>query len=49
MGVMEPDREHIHHRLLRYGWSHREVVLLMYIFTLVLSICSILLAVFKLS
>jgi len=46
-GIMEPDKEHIHHRLLSYGWTHREVVLLMYIFTLIFSIASILLTVFK--
>jgi UDP-GlcNAc:undecaprenyl-phosphate GlcNAc-1-phosphate transferase len=46
-GIMEPDKEHIHHRLLSYGWTHREVVLLMYIFTLILSIGAILLTVFK--
>ena len=47
MNMMQPDKEHIHHRLLSYGWSHREVVLLMYIFTLILSIGSILLTVFR--
>ncbi|MFH1369236.1 MAG: MraY family glycosyltransferase [Elusimicrobiota bacterium] len=45
--MMQPDKEHIHHRLLQYGWTHREVVLLIYIFTLILSIGSILLTVFK--
>ncbi|MBN1823438.1 MAG: undecaprenyl/decaprenyl-phosphate alpha-N-acetylglucosaminyl 1-phosphate transferase [Endomicrobiales bacterium] len=47
MGLMEPDKNHIHHRLLKFGWSHREVVLLMYVFTLILSTCSILLTVFR--
>jgi UDP-GlcNAc:undecaprenyl-phosphate GlcNAc-1-phosphate transferase len=47
MGLMQPDKEHLHHRLLRFGWTHREVVLLMYVFTLILSIGSILLTVFK--
>jgi len=47
MGLMQPDKDHIHHRLLRFGWSHREVVLLIYVFTLILSIGSILLTVFK--
>ena len=47
MGLMQPDKDHIHHRLLSFGWSHREVVLLMYVFTLILSIGSILLTVFK--
>jgi UDP-GlcNAc:undecaprenyl-phosphate GlcNAc-1-phosphate transferase len=46
-GLMTPDKEHIHHRLLRYGWTHREVVLLMYVFTLILSIGAILLTVVK--
>jgi UDP-GlcNAc:undecaprenyl-phosphate/decaprenyl-phosphate GlcNAc-1-phosphate transferase len=46
-GVMEPDNEHIHHRLLRFGWTHREVVLLMYVITLILSIGSILMAVVR--
>ena len=47
MGLMMPDKEHIHHRLLMYGWSQREVVLLMYVVTLVLSIASILLVVLR--
>lgn len=47
MGLMEPDKEHIHHRLLSFGWSQREVVLLMYVITLLLSIGSILLTVAK--
>lgn len=47
MGLMEPDKEHIHHRLLSFGWSQREVVLLMYVITLILSIGSILLTVIK--
>ena len=46
-GVMQPDKDHIQHRLLRYGWTHREVVLLMYVVTLLLAIGSILLTVFK--
>jgi len=46
-GLMQADKDHIHHRLLRFGWSHREVVLLMYVITLLLSIGSILLTVFK--
>ncbi|MBU2568280.1 MAG: undecaprenyl/decaprenyl-phosphate alpha-N-acetylglucosaminyl 1-phosphate transferase [Elusimicrobia bacterium] len=46
-GVMTPDKDHIHHRLLRLGWSHREVVLVMYVITLVMSIISITMSVFK--
>lgn len=48
-GVMKPDKEHIHHRLLKWGWSHREVVLLMYIITLTLSIISIAMVAFRVS
>jgi UDP-GlcNAc:undecaprenyl-phosphate GlcNAc-1-phosphate transferase len=44
-GLMQPDKNHIHHRLLRYGWTHREVVLLMYVITLILSLGSILLSI----
>ena len=46
-GIMAPDREHLHHRLLRFGWNQREVVLLIYVFTLLLSIISITITVFK--
>ena len=28
-----PDRRHLHHRLLRAGFSHRRTVLLIYVFT----------------
>lgn len=45
--VMNADKGHIHHRLLSYGWTQREVVLLMYVFTFIFSIGSILLTVFK--
>ncbi|MCX5778813.1 MAG: MraY family glycosyltransferase [Elusimicrobia bacterium] len=47
MGLMTPDKEHIHHHLLRYGWTHREVVLLIYVVTLILSIGAIVLTVVK--
>lgn len=45
--VFEPDREHFHHQFLRHGWTQREAVLSVYVVTLVLSIFSILLTVFK--
>lgn len=45
--VMEPDKGHLHHQLLRHGWSHRETVMGVYIVTLLFSIFSILLTVFK--
>jgi UDP-GlcNAc:undecaprenyl-phosphate GlcNAc-1-phosphate transferase len=31
--IVEPDREHIHHRLMALGWSPRRVVLVLYIVT----------------
>ena len=46
-GVMEADRGHFHHRLLALGWTPREVTLLVYVITLLLSIGTILLALFK--
>jgi len=48
-GIMEPDKEHIHHRFLKLGWTHREVVLIMYVITLVLSIITITLTSWKLT
>jgi len=45
--IFQPDRGHIHHRLLDRGWTQREIVLLMYVITLLLSIASMLLTVFK--
>lgn len=37
----QPDRGHFHHRLLDAGWTQREVVLLVYVVTLILAIFSI--------
>ncbi len=45
--VMEADKNHIHHKLLRSGWTQREVVLLMYNVTLLLGIVAILLVILK--
>jgi UDP-GlcNAc:undecaprenyl-phosphate GlcNAc-1-phosphate transferase len=45
--VFTPDDEHFHHRLLKGGWTQREVVFLMYLITFVLSEAAILLAVFR--
>lgn len=45
--IFKSDKEHFHHQLLRLGWSQREVVLGVYVITLVLSILSILLTIFK--
>jgi len=46
-GMMQADRLHFHHRLLAFGWTQKEIVLLMYVVTLVLSILTILLTLFK--
>jgi UDP-GlcNAc:undecaprenyl-phosphate GlcNAc-1-phosphate transferase len=46
-GIMEPDREHLHHKLMSRGWSAREVVLLVYVLTLILSVSAIFLAIVK--
>ncbi|MFN3967026.1 MAG: MraY family glycosyltransferase, partial [Endomicrobiia bacterium] len=48
-GIMEPDKEHIHHRLLKLGWTHREVVLIMYVITLVLSLFAVSFTAWKLT
>lgn len=45
--VMEADREHMHHRLLAHGWSQREIVLLMFTITLVLSNLAIIAAAWR--
>jgi len=45
--IMEPDKEHLHHRLMSRGWTAREVVLLVYVLTLILSVAAILLAIVK--
>lgn len=46
-GLMEPDRLHFHHRLLALGWTQKEIVLLMYVITLLLSVATMLLTFFK--
>jgi UDP-GlcNAc:undecaprenyl-phosphate GlcNAc-1-phosphate transferase len=45
--ITEPDKEHLHHRLLNLGWTAREVVLLVYVLTLILSVIAIFLAIVK--
>lgn len=45
--IMEPDKEHLHHRLMAKGWTAREVVLLVYVLTLILSVSAIFLAIVK--
>lgn len=45
--IMGPDKEHLHHRLIEMGWTPREVVLLVYVLTLLLSVSAIFLAIVK--
>jgi UDP-GlcNAc:undecaprenyl-phosphate/decaprenyl-phosphate GlcNAc-1-phosphate transferase len=35
--ITAPDKEHIHHRLMDFGHSHRQAVLLMYLWSLLIS------------
>ena len=39
--IAQPDREHIHHRLLALGWSVRRTVLILYAITAVLSLLAL--------
>lgn len=39
--IAEPDRDHIHHRLLALGWSVRRTVVILYGITLVLSLLAL--------
>jgi UDP-GlcNAc:undecaprenyl-phosphate GlcNAc-1-phosphate transferase len=39
--IGQPDREHIHHRLLAIGWSVRRTVLVLYAITLILSLLAL--------
>ena len=39
--IAEPDREHIHHRMLALGWSVRRTVLVLYMITAVLSVLAL--------
>jgi UDP-GlcNAc:undecaprenyl-phosphate GlcNAc-1-phosphate transferase len=42
--LAEPDRDHLHHRLLAYGWSPRVTVLVLYGVTTILSLLALLTA-----
>ena len=42
--IAEPDREHIHHRLMALGWSPRRTVMMLYALTLLLSMIALLTA-----
>ena len=39
--IVEPDREHIHHRLMALGWSARQIVIILYLVTVVLSVAAL--------
>lgn len=39
--IAQPDREHIHHRMLALGWSVRRTVLILYMITAVLSLLAL--------
>jgi UDP-GlcNAc:undecaprenyl-phosphate GlcNAc-1-phosphate transferase len=36
--IAEPDRQHIHHRMLALGWSVRRTVIVLYAITAILSL-----------
>jgi UDP-GlcNAc:undecaprenyl-phosphate GlcNAc-1-phosphate transferase len=46
-GLMTADKGHFHHRLLALGWTQREVVLLVYVLTLLLSMAALLMTFFR--
>jgi UDP-GlcNAc:undecaprenyl-phosphate GlcNAc-1-phosphate transferase len=39
--IAEPDREHIHHRLMAVGWSTRQIVIILYRLTILLSLVAL--------
>jgi UDP-GlcNAc:undecaprenyl-phosphate GlcNAc-1-phosphate transferase len=39
--IAQPDREHIHHRMLGMGWSVRRTVLILYGITAILSLLAL--------
>lgn len=39
--IAEPDREHIHHRLMALGWTPRQIVIVLYTLTLLLSVIAL--------
>ena len=44
IGVAHADKEHIHHRLMDIGHSHRQAVLLMYLWSALISVCALVVA-----
>jgi UDP-GlcNAc:undecaprenyl-phosphate GlcNAc-1-phosphate transferase len=43
MPIMQPDKEHLHHRLMEMGLNHRQAVLCIYCVNIVLGLSAILL------
>ena len=41
LGITHADKQHIHHRLLDIGHSHRAAVLLMYLWSALISVCAL--------
>lgn len=41
--IFTPDRNHIHHRLLKIGFSKKRIVFVIYLYTIILGLCSVLL------
>ncbi|MBR6756646.1 MAG: undecaprenyl/decaprenyl-phosphate alpha-N-acetylglucosaminyl 1-phosphate transferase [Peptococcaceae bacterium] len=39
--IFKPDKEHLHHCLLRYGFSHRDTVLIIYLVSAILAACGL--------
>jgi UDP-GlcNAc:undecaprenyl-phosphate GlcNAc-1-phosphate transferase len=39
--IAQPDRDHIHHRMLALGWSPRRTVLILYTITAALSVLAL--------
>jgi UDP-GlcNAc:undecaprenyl-phosphate/decaprenyl-phosphate GlcNAc-1-phosphate transferase len=44
LGISHADKEHIHHRLMEIGHSHRQAVLLMYLWAALISGCALAIA-----
>lgn len=43
-GIMQPDNKHIHYQLLRVGFSHRQAVIIIYLFSALFGILAIIFA-----
>lgn len=39
--IFKPDKQHLHHCLLKYGFSHRDTVLIIYAVSAVLALCGL--------